>query len=241
LGRLGGGSYFDLLAAFDTQTTVENRLSKTVTFVSYLASSLEHAATFDLSDDFIADTAMRYNQGWIVNRIMFIVPNVEPYAKGDTLKTAAVAAVLPRVIAENKLRSGGQEYMARYAGIELNESTSMNMGYAGEMYANFGLVGGIIGCGIYALFFGLLFRWFCDRAFLHPLWWSLVPFIFFAAMKAEDGIADALGWTIKSCFILAGIYFGLPGFRAALRGQRAGPLPRLNRPSVPLKQHPSEA
>jgi hypothetical protein len=231
----------DLLDASQTKSAVENRLSKTGTFISYLASSLKHAATFDLSDDFIADTAVRYNQGWIVNRIMFFVPNVEPYAKGDTLKTAAVAAVLPRVIAENKLRSGGQEYMARFAGIELNENTAMNLGYAGEMYANFGLVGGIIGCGIYALFFGLLFRWFCQRAFRHPLWWSLAPFIFFAALKAEDGIADSLGWTIKSCMVAAGVYFVSPGFRAALSGQRGGPLPRLNRPSVPLKQHPSEA
>ena len=117
----------------------------------------------------------------------------------------------------------------------------MNLGYAGEMYANFGLVGGIIGCGIYALVFGLLFRWFCQRAFLHPFWWSLVPFIFFAALKAEDGISDTLNWTVKSCIVAAGVYFVFPGFRAALSGQRGGPLPRLNRPSVPLKQHPSEA
>ena len=239
--RLRAGADDDLLGASQTEATAENRLSKTVTFVSYLASSLKHAATFDLSDDFIADTVVRYNQGWIVNRIMFFVPDVESYAKGDTLKTAAVAAVLPRVMAQEKLKSGGQEYMAQYAGMELDENTAMNLGYAGEMYANFGLVGGIIGCGIYALVFGLLFRWFCQRAFLHPLWWSLVPFIFFAALKAEDGISDTLNWTVKSCIVAAGIYFVFPGFRAALSGQRGGPLPRLNRPSVPLKQHPSEA
>jgi hypothetical protein len=239
--RLRAGADDDLLGASETNATVQNRLSKTWTFVSYLASSLKHAATLDLNDDFIADTAVRYNQGWIVNRVMFFVPDIEPYAKGYTIKTAAMAAVLPRAIAEEKLKSGGQEYMAQYAGMELDEKTAMNLGYAGEMYANFGLVGGVIGCGVYALVFGLLFRWFCQRAFLNPFWWSLVPFIFFAALKAEDGIADTLNWTVKSCIVIAGIYFVFPGFRAALNGQQGGPLPGLNRPSVPLKQHSSEA
>src|SRR5438552_3565541 len=72
--RLRAGADDALLGASQTEATAENRLSKTVTFVSYLASSLKHAATFDLSDDFIADTAVRYNQGWLVNRIMFFVP-----------------------------------------------------------------------------------------------------------------------------------------------------------------------
>jgi hypothetical protein len=236
--RLRAGADDDLVGASQTEGTVQNRLSKSVTLVSYLGSSLKHAASFDLSDDFIGDTAVRYNQGWIVNRIMFFVPSLEPYAKGDTLKTAAMAAVLPRAIAEEKLKSGGREYMARYAGMELDENTSMSLGYAGEMYANFGSVGGIIGCGIYALLFGLLFRWFCQKAFLNPLVWSVVPFIFFAALKAEDGISDILNWTVKSAVVIAGIYFVFPGFRAALSGHQEWP---LGRSSVPVKPRPSEA
>jgi len=228
----------DLIESSTIGSTEKGRLDKIVTLASYLTIGLEHAATFSLDDKFIADTAVRYNQGWIVNRVMSFVPGLAPYAKGSTIKTAAVAAVLPRAIAENKFRSGGREYMARYAGIELNEQTAMNLGYAGEMYANFGLVGGVIGCGIYALIFGLLFRWFCNKAFLHPLWWCVVPFIFFAALKAEDGISDTLGWTVKSCVVIAGIYFIFPGFRAALTGHQGWP---LTRPSVPLKPHPSEA
>jgi hypothetical protein len=233
-----GGSDDDLLRPGPIEMAAQNPLSRTVTLVSYLAVGLKHAATLDISNKFIADMAVRYNQGWIINRIMFFVPSLEPYAKGNTIKTAAMAAVLPRVIAEEKFKAGGEEYMARYAGMELGETTSMNLGYAGEMYANFGFVGGIIGCGLYAFLFGLLFRWVCNKAFLHPFWWAVAPFIFCAALKAEDGIADTLNWTLKSCLVAAGVYFVFPGFRAALSRQQESPVAR---PSVPLKQHPSEA
>jgi hypothetical protein len=95
-------------------------------------------------------------------------------------------------------------------------STSMNLGYAGEMYANFGHVGGLIGCGLYAVALGLLFRVICRRAFIHPLWWSLVPYIFFAAVKAEDGIDLVANWSVKSCVLLFGISMIFPAFRQAL-------------------------
>jgi len=239
--RMRGARDDDLLGADELEMRAQNSLGGTVTFVQYLATSLKHAATFDLSSAFIADTAVRYNQGWIINRIMFFVPALEPYAKGNTIKTAAMSALLPRAIAEEKFQAGGQEYMARYAGMELevgDQSTSMNLGYAGEMYANFGFVGGIIGCGFYALFFGLLFRWVCNKAFVRPFWWAVAPFIFFAALKAEDGIDYSLNWTVKSLVIIAGIYFILPGFRTALSGRQAWP---LRRPAVPVEPQSSEA
>jgi hypothetical protein len=234
--RMRGASDDDLVGADPVEIAAQNPLTKTVTFMSYLAGSLKHAATLDLSDKFIADTTVRYNQGWIINRIMFFVPGLEPYAKGNTIKSAVMAALLPRVVAGQKLESGGVEQMARYAGMELGEGTSMNLGYAGEMYANFGFIGGIIGCGVYALFFGLFFRWVCNKAFSNPFWWTVTPYIFFAALKAEDGIDYALNWTVKSFVIVAGLYFILPGFRAALGGHQPSPLT-----SVPLEEHPSEA
>jgi hypothetical protein len=112
--------------------------------------------------------------------------------------------------------------MERYAGILLNERTSMNLGYAGEMYANFGLTGGIVGCGCYALVFGLLFRWIFLRSLARPLWWSIVPFLFFAALKGDDGIAEVLNWTTKAFLVAAGVVLIMPNLRHALFGRSAG-------------------
>lgn len=193
-----------------------DRLQQTVNWLQYLVPAFGHTLTGNLDPDFLGGTAMRYNQGWIVNRVMQVVPEVEPYARGETLKDAAVAAVLPRVIAPNKEMAGGREEMLQYANMDIGDTTSMTLGFAGEMYANFGPWGGVIGCGVYALFFGLMFRWFCVRAFRHPLWWSLVPFVFYAALKAEDDVAFVLNWTVKAAVVAAAVVFVLPNFRRAL-------------------------
>lgn len=193
-----------------------DRLQQTVNWLQYLVPAFGHTLTGNLDPDFLGSTAARYNQGWIVNRVMGVVPEVEPYARGETLKDAAVAALLPRVIAPNKEIAGGREEMLQYANMDIGDTTAMTLGFAGEMYANFGLLGGVIGCGVYALVFGLMFRWFCVRAFRHPLWWSLVPFVFYAALKAEDDVAFVLNWTVKAAVVVAAVVFVLPNFRRSL-------------------------
>ncbi len=140
------------------------------------------------------------------------------------------------MFAPGKIRAGGQEHMALYAGIELNEQTSMNLGYAGELYANFGRLLGTVACGFYALGFGLLFRFICVRAFRQPLWWSVVPYIFFVVLKGDDGIAEVLTWTVKAALVIAGVIFILPNLRGLLFGQsnrQESALPR-QLPPVPV-------
>jgi hypothetical protein len=191
-------------------------VGRVVTWAGYLTQDIKQTVTLNIDSDFIADIAVRYNQGWIIDRIMSWVPEMTPYAAGATIKDALIASIFPRFAFEGKVKSGGQENMLRYAGIELTGNTSMNLGYAGEMYANFGQRGGLIGCALYAVALGLLFRVICRRAFIHPLWWSLVPYIFFAAVKAEDGIDLVANWSVKSCVLLLGISMIFPAFRHAL-------------------------
>ncbi|HEV2717831.1 MAG TPA: hypothetical protein VGU64_21385, partial [Terriglobales bacterium] len=191
-------------------------VGRVVTWASYLTQDVAQTVTLSIDRDFIADISVRYNQGWIINRIMAWVPQMTPYAGGATIKDAVIASIFPRFVLSGKTMAGGRENMLRYAGMEMVGNTSMNLGYAGEMYANFGHVGGLIGCALYAVALGLLFRVMCRRAFIHPLWWSLVPYVFFAAVKAEDGIDLVANWSVKSCVLLLGISTIFPAFRQAL-------------------------
>ena len=191
-------------------------VGRAVAWTSYLAEDIKQTVTLSIDRDFIADIAVRYNQGWIINRIMAWVPDMTPYANGATIKDAVIASIFPRFVLKEKVMSGGPENIVRYAGLEMSETTSMNLGFAGEMYANFGQYGGLVGCALYAVALGLLFRVICRRAFIHPLWWSLVPYVFFAAVKAEDGIDYVANWCVKSCVMLFGISIVLPAFRQAL-------------------------
>lgn len=190
-------------------------ITKATSFLVFLGEGLAHSVKLDFTPDFISDTLLRYNQGWIITNVMLFVPDREPFARGETLKDAVVASLVPRVLDPEKVRAGGRENMARYAGMYLDEKTSMNLGYAGEMYANFGR-GGIIGCACYAFFFGLLFRFIARRALSHPMWWAIIPYLFFAVLKAEDGIAEVLNWTSKSVIIAIGVIVVFPNLRRTL-------------------------
>lgn len=203
----------------ETTNAVNSNLStlgKAGLWLSFLAEGFSKTITGNLDEEFLADTAMRYNQGWIVNRVMEHVPLMEPYARGETLKDTFISALVPRVFYPDKVMTGGRLNMERFAGIELTEETSMNLGYAGEMYANFGYWGGIVGCGLYCLVFALLFRWLCVRSFVSPLWWAIMPYIGFAALKAEDDIVGVVNWTSKASVVMVGVCFIFPAFRRAL-------------------------
>ena len=78
------------------------------------------------------------------------------------------SALIPRIFFAEKPVAGGQAYMAKYAGMFLS-GTSMDLGYAGEMYANFGYWGGLVGCAVYCLAFALLFRALCTLRFCLPI------------------------------------------------------------------------
>jgi hypothetical protein len=183
-----------------------------------IGDGLLKSVSGDWDADALGDIVVRYNQGWIINRVMQQVPSPEPYAKGGTLLAAIGAALLPRLLAPDKIQAGGAVNMARYAGFELGGTASMNLGYAGEMYANFGYWGGIAGCFFYALVLGLAFRWAYRRATLYPLWWAFVPYVGLTGLKAEEGIAEVTNWLFKATIVSAAIYYAFPAIRAALSG-----------------------
>jgi hypothetical protein len=185
-----------------------------------IGSGLMKSATGDWDSDFLGEMAVRFNQGWIINRVMETVPCSEPYAKGATLISAIEASMLPRFLSPNKAQAGGKANMQRYAHYTLGDETSMNLGYAGEMYANFGYWGGIAGCFFYALILALAFRWIFKRAELNPLWWAFVPYVGEIGLKAEVDIAEVLNWIVKATIVSVAIYFTFPAIRAALSAPR---------------------
>jgi len=100
----------------------------------------------------------------------------------------------------------------------LTEETSMNLGFAGEMYANFGYRGGIVGCGIYGLILGLLFRWIAIRARTSPLWWAIAAYAGHWALKAETDIGSVMNYVTKGGIVIFAVTLVLPALRAELRG-----------------------
>jgi hypothetical protein len=189
--------------------------SKPVAFAALFGDFIHDWLAGGVGEEFSQHISERYNQGWIINQVMLHVPAVEPYARGETIMTAFSDALLPRFLVDKKYVAGGKEFMKRFAGIEIGD-VSMNLGYAGEMYANFGSNGGIVGVGIYGLVLGLVFRWICRRAMIQPLWWAFAPYILVLGIKAEEGIEDVVNWITKAALISFLVICACPALRAAL-------------------------
>lgn len=193
-----------------------------------LLQSATKVFTGGFSDDALGDMIQRFNQGWIIDRVVHHVPAQEPYASGETIVSALVASILPRFVLPEKHDVSGTGFMERFAGYPLAPGTSMNIGFAGEMYANFGYWGGILGCGIYALVLGLTLRWVCIRARQSSLWWAVALYAAHWAFKAETDIGAVLNYLVKAALVVFLVARCLPAFRAELAGRVYIPSP--NRP-----------
>lgn len=167
----------------------------------------------------VQDFVDRINQGWIIGRIIFMVPRFEPYAKGGTVEKAVQAAFVPRILAPNKAKSGGKENFTRFTGIIVDEGTSMDLSIVGEAYANYGGTGGIIFMLIMGLFYGGIFRFVVYFTKKYPELVLWLPFVFFYTVKAENDLATALNQLTKSLMVMAGMVWllnrYLPGSREA--------------------------
>lgn len=187
------------------------RFNKPFLLIAKTAESSTRLLRMDQVRNFICETTLRYNQGWIVDRIILQVPRREPYAGGSTIKSAIIASIFPRFVLPNKMKSGGSTLFTRFTGVRINSTTSMNLGFVGEMYANFGYYGGIIGCGVYGLFLGTILRILLKTAESRPLVMSFIPFVLNFAVVSEVGLLEVLNYTMKSLMFIFVFYWIFPG------------------------------
>lgn len=172
------------------------------------------------TDEHLTWTMARLNHGWIVNQVMLWTPSWEPYAQGETIKRAVYSSLVPRVLKPDKFRVGGIENFERFTGRKLLAGTSMDLGFAGEMYANYGPSGGLVGVVVYGLIIGVGYRWFYGHGMRQPLWWAWLPFVAVFVVKAESSIGFVLNWLVKAVVVMALVLFCSPGMRRALFTER---------------------
>lgn len=167
--------------------------------------------------DNLADTAMRLNQGWILNRVLLHVPEQEPHCGFEILTAQGLAVLVPRVLMPDKYTAGGHEYFERFTGHRLFLA-SMGMGFAGEFYAAFGKSGGLAATLIYGLLFGMAFGGVQRLSHRSVLWWCLAAMTFVVAVKAEDTVGNAMNWAARAALVLWGVMFFTPMLKRILKG-----------------------
>jgi hypothetical protein len=169
------------------------------------------------------DLLVRFNQGWIVERVMTYVPKTQPYASGDTLIDAAIFAVVPRFMVPNKRQGASGALFMKYTGFELRGDTKMGLGAIGEFYANFGAIGGVVGTFAYGYMLGWLFGVFAGRAVKNPLWWAAAAVVVLPGAEAGQNIEDILNHVVKAGIVFLIVLKAVPALSGLLSSQPFAP------------------
>lgn len=152
------------------------------------------------------DTLVRFNQGWIISRIMTHVPAEEPYAMGQTLADAAIFTLVPRFLFPSKREGASTELFFRFTGIKLPPNTRMGLGVIGEFYANFGGLGGVLATFLYGCLMGAILLFFANRAQKNPLWWAVAPAILLPCVEPGFNVEDVSNHIVKGAVVFAIIW-----------------------------------
>lgn len=147
----------------------------------------------------------RLNQGVIVTRIMNHTGKQEPFANGETIHEAIEAALVPRFLNPDKVRSGGRDTYTRFTGYRLGGNTSISLSLLGEGYANYGY-GGIYFMFFLGLFYSYVLWLITSVAHRAPYLLLWIPFLFLPVVKAEEGFETVLNYIFKSSFVLWFLY-----------------------------------
>lgn len=222
------------------QTTQMGLLGSAAMLGNTMMENADPALTYE-GNGFKANVT-RLNQGWIIARVLYWVPEREPYAGGETIAASIRATLLPRFLDPNKLELGGRTYFNRFTGMELR-GTSMDLSVAGETYANYGYWGGLFGVFIFGMLVGGVYRVFIRLGRRSRLWWAWAPFVLLYSTRAENSIGEVSNLVVKSAVVMLAVISLVPAWamlRAPLRerlgralGARPGP-----RHSAPAAHRP---
>jgi len=150
----------------------------------------------------LAKNNLRINQGYIITNIMKMVPARIPFEEGAELRLIIESAVLPRILAPNKLDAGDQKIFIKYTGLQLNKTTSMGLSSVGDAYINFGIVGGCIFMFLLGLFYSEVLKAFNRYSKVFPALLLFTPLVFYYPIRPDCELQTILGHLVKSCFLI---------------------------------------
>ena len=184
------------------------------TFISSVEERMAEQRELDslANSDNMERFVVRINQGWIISRIMQLVPAWIPHAEGETVLVAIKASILPRILFPDKPIAGGKKNYERYTAFPLQRTTSMGISLLGEAYINFGVRGAWVFMFIFGLVSSFIIQQFFKLATRYPTIWLWFPLILLHFVKAETELLVQLNFLVKSiilvyAFIWANKYF----------------------------------
>jgi hypothetical protein len=170
------------------------------TFSRAYSDSKDENSMFD--NNKLAKSNLRFNQGYIITHIMKTVPSKVPFANGTEMAQILEAAVLPRIVAPNKLNAGDQSIFMKYTSLRINKRTSMGLSSVGDAYINFGITGGCVFMFLLGLLYSEILKAFRRYGFNYPVLLLFTPLVFYYPIRPDCELQTILGHLVKSCFLI---------------------------------------
>ena len=186
----------------------EKTKSNAEIYKDVISSRIENPSML-FETEMLQNMGARLNQGWIIARILNHMPENYPFVKGETVRMALEASLLPRFLAPNKVMAGGRFNFERFTGTELPETTSMDISLVGEGYANYGTAGGIIFLFFIGVFYNVVITQIIAISKKYPTLLLWLPLLFFQVIKAETDLATVLNHFTKAAMVAFGIFWGM--------------------------------
>ena len=112
------------------------------------------------------------------------------------------AAILPRIIAPNKLRAGDRSTFVKYSGIALRQGTSMGLSSVGDAYINFGVIGGCIFMFFLGLMYNITLQMFGKYSVRYPILILFTALTFYYPIRPDCELQTILGHLFKSIMLI---------------------------------------
>ncbi len=199
------------------------------TFSRLYEKENDNKSMFDLEK--LAPSAIRINQGFIITNIMNTVPDKLPFANGAEMYQIFEAAVLPRILAPNKLSAGDRTIFMRYTGLRLSAGTSMGLSSLGDAYINFGRFGGCIFMFFLGMMYTAILNIFYKKSLTYPILILFTSLVFYYPIRPDCELQTILGHVFKSCFLM---YVFIMFFKGVFRVDPASYVRAGRRVSSPI-------
>jgi hypothetical protein len=135
------------------------------------------------------DTAYRFNDARSAAAVMMNVPEQIPYLYGETLKHITYA-MIPRYFWEDKPDLREIHMITRW--VMYNDSGLNPLGTVGEMYANFGFAGVLLGGVVWLIICWLYEKLLTYKGSIGPVWVCCYPVIISQLIQASDSFSRRL-------------------------------------------------
>jgi hypothetical protein len=152
-------------------------------------------------DDNLISTITRSNQAWIFASTVDHMDRYQDFQGLTNVKLYTEAALLPRFLAPDKIKSGDRIIFNKFSGHEISETTSMGLGIFADGYIAYGAWGVAIFGFALGLLFSITFKVVENWTKISPFFMLFIFPILNYAVRPDCETQTTINHLVKSMFI----------------------------------------